>query len=146
MKKILFWAFLLMSAGLSGTASAFGDTYKSAPQGVQYRDLQPGQGKPAETGDVVTMHFVAWLAEGGQRGREIYNSRSDANPVSFVMGTEYVMPGWNDGIVGMQSGGRRLLLVPPKLAYGNKHVDKSIPPGSSLMFVIELLSVELPNK
>ncbi|MGR9100574.1 MAG: FKBP-type peptidyl-prolyl cis-trans isomerase, partial [Gammaproteobacteria bacterium] len=83
-----------------------------------------------------------WLAEDGQRGREIYNSRSEGRPVSFVVGTERVMPGWNEGVLGLQAGGRRLLVVPPALAYGKRRIDGVIPPESTLMFVIELLSVE----
>lgn len=146
MKQTCFFVFLFLSAWFLGAASAYGESFKTSPKGVQYRDLQPGQGKPAETGDVVSMHFVAWLTEGEQRGREIYNSRSEARPVSFVIGTDYVMPGWNDGIIGMQAGGRRMLLVPPGLAFGNKQVDSSIPQGSSLMFVIELLSVKPSGK
>ncbi|MGR8952858.1 MAG: FKBP-type peptidyl-prolyl cis-trans isomerase [Gammaproteobacteria bacterium] len=145
MKQTFFFVFLFLAACLLGTVPVYGESFRTSPKGVQYRDLQLGQGKSAESGDVVSMHFVAWLAEGQKQGREIYNSRKEARPVSFVMGTDYVMPGWNDGVLGMQSGGRRLLLVPPGLAWGDKEVDSSIPTGSSLMFVIEVLSVESPN-
>ena len=62
--------------------------------------------------------------------------------MSFVIGTDRVMPGWNDGIIGMQPGGRRLLFLPPELAYGAKGVQDIVPPNASLIFIIELLDLE----
>ena len=88
------------------------------------------------------MHFIGWLDDRGFKGREFYNSRSQGEPVSFVIGTERVMPGWNDGIVGMRPGGRRLLLLPPALGYGAKGVQDIVPPDASLIFIIELLDLE----
>lgn len=131
---------LLILAPLAGTAA---DTLlQTTPAGTRYRDLQPGSGETAAPGDVATMHFTGWLDDGGKKGREFYNSRSQGTPVSFVIGTERVMPGWNDGIVGMQPGGRRLLLVPPARGYGAKGVQDIVPPDASLIFVIELLDLE----
>jgi len=85
---------------------------------------------------------AGWLDDGGLKGREIYDSRRQGDPVSSVIGTERVMPGWNDGIVGMQPGGRRLLRLPPALGYGAKGVQGIVPPDASLIFIIELLDLK----
>lgn len=131
---------MLMLALLTGPITA--DPMQTTPAGTRYRDLQPGSGESAEPGDIATMHFTGWLDENGSKGREFYNSRSQGTPVSFVIGTDRVMPGWNDGIVGMQPGGKRLLLLPPALGYGARGVQDIVPPNASLIFIIELLDLE----
>ena len=131
---------VLMLALMAGTTTA--DPMQTTPAGTRYRDLQQGSGEIAAPGDIATMHFTGWIDDSGSKGREIYNSRSQGTPVSFVIGTDRVMPGWNDGIVGMQPGGRRLLLLPPALAYGAKGVQDIVPPNASLIFIIELLDLE----
>jgi FKBP-type peptidyl-prolyl cis-trans isomerase len=62
--------------------------------------------------------------------------------VSFVIGTDGVMKGWNEGVLGMKPGGKRMLLVPPGMAYGARKVDSVIPENASLMFRIELIGLE----
>jgi len=141
MTKLLRIALLiLMLAPLANVAAA--DSMQTTPAGARYRDLQPGSGESAAPGDIATMHFTGWLDDRGSKGREIYNSRREGTPVSFVIGTARVMPGWNDGIIGMQPGGRRLLLLPPALGYGAKGVQEIVPPDASLIFIIELLDLE----
>ncbi len=141
MTKLLRTALLmLMLAPLAGVVAA--DPMQTTPAGTRYRDLQPGSGETAAPGDIATMHFTGWLDDRGNKGREIYNSRREGTPVSFVIGTERVMPGWNDGIIGMQPGGRRLLLLPPARGYGARGVQDVVPPDASLIFIIELLGLE----
>jgi peptidylprolyl isomerase len=141
MTKLLSSTLLiLLLTPLAGTAAA--GPMMTTPAGTRYRDLQTGSGETAASGDIATMHFTGWLDEGGRKGREFYNSRSEGTPVSFVIGTERVMPGWNDGIIGMRPGGKRLLLLPPELGYGAKGVQDIVPPNSGLIFIIELLDLE----
>ena len=135
---------LALSFGISAPVASAG-RFSITPEGTRYKDVQLGQGASVHYGDVATMHFVGWLANDGQRGRELFNTRNRGKPVSFVVGTEWVMPGWNDGVVGMRAGGRRLLLVPSARAYGRKAVPGVVPAGSSLMFLIDLLKVEEPH-
>ena len=94
---------------------------------------------------VATVHFIGWLDENGVRGREIYNSRSQGRPVSFVIGTDGVMPGWNEGVVGMKPGGSRMLLLPPAMAFGERQVEEVVPANAPMMFRIELVSLEDPT-
>ena len=131
---------MLMLVLLAGTTIA--EPMQTTPAGARYRDLQPGNGEIAAPGDIATMHFTGWLDDNGSKGREFYNSRREDTPVSFVIGTDRVMPGWNDGIVGMQPGGKRLLLLPPALGYGARGVQGIVPPDASLIFIIELLDLE----
>lgn len=139
-RQLLAFAALLLAAPLVLGQEAF----RAGPDGLRYRDLQPGQGVEAAAGMVATIHFIGWLDEQGARGREIYNSRAEGRPVSFVIGTDRVMPAWNAGVLGMRPGGARMLLVPPGLAWGQRGVDDVVPPGASVMFRIELVSLEDP--
>ena len=119
-----------------------GNDFLETGNGARYRDLQTGSGPVAETGDVATMHFTGWLDDNGSKGRQFFNSRREGRPVSFVIGTERVMPGWNDGVIGMRVGGRRLLRLPPALGFGNRAVEDVIPANAGLIFVIELIELE----
>jgi FKBP-type peptidyl-prolyl cis-trans isomerase len=136
-RAIAVLLMLMAGAGITVADSSFLQTDK----GARYKDLVTGSGPAAGTGDVATMHFVGWLDNGGAKGREFFDSRKEGAPVSFVIGTEWVMPGWNEGIVGMQPGGRRLLMLPPSLAYGDRAVADVIPANASLIFVIELIEL-----
>jgi FKBP-type peptidyl-prolyl cis-trans isomerase len=120
------------------------DAFRAGPGGMRLKDLQVGQGIAAQQGMVATVHFIGWLDENGVRGREIYNSRSQGRPVSFVIGTDGVMPGWNGGVIGMKPGGSRLLLLPPAMAFGERQVEEVVPANAPMMFRIELLSLDDP--
>ena len=133
-------AWLLLAFALAGQAFAAGG-FTTTARGLQYRDLKPGAGATAEVDDVATLHFTGWLEEKGGKGRELYDTHTRNDPVSFVIGTPRVMPGWNEGVVGMKPGGKRLLRVPAELGYGARGVQDIVPPNSRLIFVIELLGL-----
>jgi FKBP-type peptidyl-prolyl cis-trans isomerase len=141
MKKMFIYlsaAFLLLaSIGVSSAKS-----YTSLSSGLQYKDLRVGSGSEAKLGDTAVIHFVGWVDKNGQRGREIYNSRKEREPVSFVIGTDKVLQGWNDGVIGMQVGGTRLIRIPPELGYGAKAIEDVVPSNSYLQFIIELLELK----
>lgn len=117
-------------------------SFQTLEGGIKARTLAPGQGPVAQEGQVATIHFIGWFDEGGARGREIYNTRREDHPVSFLIGTDKVMPAWNAGVEGMQVGERRMLLVPPGMAWGSQGVPGEIPPDTSLMLQIELVALE----
>lgn len=133
---------LLIFCCLALNTAAGMDRFSITPRGARYQELQVGAGPTVESGDVVTMHFTGWLDDNGRKGRAIYNTRTDGRPVSFVVGTGRVMPGWNEGVIGMQAGGKRLLLLPPALGYGQRAIDGIIPANASLIFVIDVIAVE----
>jgi FKBP-type peptidyl-prolyl cis-trans isomerase len=139
----LWTAMGAAAVSLAGPALAQGQApFQTTPGGLQYRDLQTGSGPAAALGDVAEIHFAGWLDENGARGRQIYSSREQGRPVSFVVGTERVMEGWNQAVIGMRVGGRRLVMVPPELAFGDRAVDDVIPARAYLVMIIELIGLE----
>jgi FKBP-type peptidyl-prolyl cis-trans isomerase len=117
-------------------------SFSTAAGGVKYRDMNVGSGPVAQKGMIATIHFKGWLDEDGVRGPEIIHTRAHGRSVSFLIGTDKVMPAWNAGVVGMQPGGTRLLLVPSDMAYADKGVDGLVPKNAPLVLQIELLSLE----
>ncbi|MDH3872120.1 MAG: FKBP-type peptidyl-prolyl cis-trans isomerase [Gammaproteobacteria bacterium] len=138
---LMMQSLLALLCLISGMALA-ADTFLTTPLGARYKDLRTGIGESAAVGDVVSIHFVGWLDDSGRKGKEIYNSRRWRDPVAFVIGTDKVMQGWNEGVTGMRPGGRRLLMLPPALGYGARSVDDIIPANARLIFVIELLELQ----
>jgi FKBP-type peptidyl-prolyl cis-trans isomerase len=109
-------------------------------------DLVPGIGDEALPGVVCVVHYTGWLYDGqaaDHRGRKFDSSRERGQPFSFPLGAGHVITGWDSGIVGMRVGGTRRLVIPPELAYGSRSIGNgTIPPGSTLLFEVELLAVE----
>ena len=99
-------------------------------------DLQPGDGKAVVKGALITTQYRGWLADGS----EFDSSFSRGKPFQCVIGTGRVIKGWDQGLMGMQVGGKRKLLVPAHLGYGERSMG-AIPPNSNLIFEIELLEV-----
>ena len=122
--------------------NAQADGFRSAMGGMKVKDMKTGTGLVASEGMTATIHFTGWLDNQGVRGKELYNSRSRGEPVSFVIGTDKVMPAWNEGVLGMQAGGQRMLLVPPGMAYGKRAIDDVIPANASMQFIIVLVRLE----
>ncbi|MEN8801311.1 MAG: FKBP-type peptidyl-prolyl cis-trans isomerase [Thiogranum sp.] len=142
MKNSLGTAALLALCCLVSGSVVAADGFLMTPRGTAYQDLKTGTGETAEPGDVVTMHFVGWLDDAGRQGKELYNSRRDGKSVSFVVGTDKVMQGWSDGVIGMKPGGKRLLRLPPALGYGARGAQDVVPADAGLMFMIDLIAVE----
>lgn len=132
---------LLLLLALAGVSQA-NEAFITTPGGLEYKDLRVGTGAKAQRGETAVIHFVSWLDDSGQRGKEIFNTRKQNKQVSFQIGTDKVMQGWNDGVVGMRAGGMRLLRIPPQMAYGAKSVDDVVPANARLIFIIELLELK----
>jgi FKBP-type peptidyl-prolyl cis-trans isomerase len=116
------------------------DVAKSTPSigGLLTRDLVEGTGASAQPGSWVTVHYTGWLAN----GKEFDSSHPRGEPFQFILGVGQVIPGWDLGVVGMKVGGKRQLLIPSPLAYGEEGAGADIPPNSPLVFEVELLGVE----
>jgi FKBP-type peptidyl-prolyl cis-trans isomerase len=109
----------------------------AAPIPVLIEDLRVGEG-PSLTGpgQFVTVHYTGWLED----GREFDSSRHGA-PFSFPLGVGYVIPGWDQGLIGMRVGGKRRLTISSELGYGERGAGAMIPPNATLVFEIELLEI-----
>lgn len=100
-------------------------------------DITIGTGTAVEVGDTVTVNYIGTLPN----GQEFDNSYNRGEAFTFTIGEGRVIKGWETGLLGMQVGGKRILVIPPDMAYGNQAVGP-IPAGSTLMFAIELLSIQ----
>jgi peptidylprolyl isomerase len=102
------------------------------------QDLITGTGQTAQAGQSVTVNYVGVLCK---TGKEFDSSWKTNRPFTTTLSTSSVIPGWVQGIPGMKVGGRRELVIPPNLGYGAKGSGSTIPPNSTLVFVVDLISV-----
>ena len=110
------------------------------PDGLQYIDLQVGCGPAAKTGSNVTVQYTGWLQSSGKKFDSSYDRK--ASPFSFPLGQGQVIKGWDEGLVGMQQGGIRRLIIPASLAYGAQGNPPVIPPNATLIFDVQMIQVK----
>ena len=119
------------------TAGANMDNFVTKPSGLKILDEKLGVGAEVKAGDTVTVNYLGTLENGTK-----FDSSYDRNaPFTTQIGVGQVIKGWDEGIVGMKIGGKRKLIVPAELGYGNQGAG-SIPPGSTLIFEVELLGIK----
>src|SRR5262245_45579481 len=117
-------------------AGAQGDDVTTS-SGLQYTDLRTWTGATAAAGQTVTVDYTGWL----ENGKKFDSSVDRGQPFSFPLGAGRVIKGWDEGVKGMKVGGKRKLTIPSMLGYGAQGAGGVIPPNSTLIFDIELLSV-----
>ena len=108
------------------------------PADLVINDLTVGDGPEATPGQAVTVHYVGVSFTTGE---EFDSSWSRNDPFRFPLGGGRVIAGWDKGVAGMKVGGRRQLVIPPHLAYGDRGAGSAIKPGETLIFVVDLLAV-----
>ena len=104
---------------------------------LQIQDIKVGDGAEAKSGQSIVVHYVGTLTD----GKKFDSSRDRGKGFPFVLGKGQVIKGWDQGVAGMKIGGVRKLTIPPEMAYGDRGFPPVIPPGSTLVFEVELLSV-----
>ena len=109
-----------------------------APADLEVTDLVVGDGAEAAAGSNVSVHYVGVAHSTGEEFDASYN-RGDA--LNFRLGIGQVIQGWDTGVQGMKVGGRRRLVIPPHLGYGDRGAGGAIKPGETLIFVVDLLEV-----
>jgi peptidylprolyl isomerase len=110
-----------------------------APKKLVIKDIKKGTGPEAQDGQTVTVQYVGVLYKGG---KQFDASWDRGQPFSFPLGAGQVIPGWDQGVKGMKVGGRRELIIPPDLGYGSQGAGGTIPPNATLVFVVDLVSVQ----
>ncbi|MFK4112732.1 FKBP-type peptidyl-prolyl cis-trans isomerase [Streptomyces sp. NPDC002176] len=108
------------------------------PKDLEIKDIWEGDGEVAEAGDFVKVHYVGVAFSTGE---EFDASWNRGTPLDFKLGAGQVIQGWDNGVQGMKVGGRRQLVIPAHLAYGDRGAGGRIAPGETLIFVCDLVGV-----
>lgn len=133
------------------TQSHAADTTKSSSASstpaaqLSITDVKVGTGKEAKAGQTVIVHYTGWLYDensADHHGQKFDSSRDRGQPFSFPLGAGRVIKGWDQGVSGMKEGGQRTLVIPSELAYGSRGAGGVIPPNATLVFDVELISVQ----
>lgn len=137
MRLRLFPVALLLAVVLQASAAG-------TAVGLVKTDTVIGTGKEAVTGATVQVNYTGWLHDpkaADMRGAK-FDSSVGRGPFSFPLGAGRVIKGWDQGVAGMKVGGKRTLVIPSELAYGQRGAGGVIPPGATLVFDVELLDVK----
>jgi peptidylprolyl isomerase len=111
--------------------------------GLEYRDVKEGTGAKPESGQTCSVHYTGWIWEDGKKKGEPFDSSvKRGEPFDFPVGKGRVIKGWDEGVLSMQVGGKRELVIPPGLAYGSRGAGGVIPPNATLIFEVELLKIK----
>jgi peptidylprolyl isomerase len=113
------------------------DEITTTPSGLQYREIVVGTGTSASAGATAVVHYTGWLMD----GTKFDSSLDRGDPLDFIIGAGAVIAGWDEGVGSMKVGGKRELIIPPGLAYGERGAGGVIPPGATLKFEVELLEL-----
>ena len=112
---------------------------------LQITDVVQGEGATANAGQQVVVHYTGWLYDPSQpenKGEKFDSSVDRGDPFVFPLGAGRVIRGWVEGFAGMQIGGKRILIIPPDMAYGDRGAGGVIPPNATLMFEVDLLEIQ----
>jgi FKBP-type peptidyl-prolyl cis-trans isomerase FkpA len=140
---LAFGLTLALGPAAAHAAASKTVTTSSTLKALQKTDTVMGTGKTATAGATVTVHYTGWLyapKAPRQHGAQ-FDSSAGGEPFSFQLGAGKVIPGWDEGLVGMQVGGKRTLVVPATLGYGARGAGP-IPPNANLIFDVELIDVK----
>ena len=127
-------AEIAQASGLGGELNA--PKERTTPSGLRITDLVVGDGAEAIAGQTVAVNYRGTLANGTE-----FDSSYGRGPFSFPLGGGRVIQGWDEGVAGMKVGGKRKLVIPPDLAYGDRGAGGVIPPNATLTFEVELLRI-----
>ena len=105
--------------------------------GLGYLDLVEGTGPQPKPGESVRVHYTGWL----ENGKKFDSSHDRREPLVFPIGKGHVIKGWDEGVGSMKVGGKRKLVIPANLGYGDQGAAGVIPPGATLIFEVELLGI-----
>lgn len=130
----------IMAGAPANPTAVAEDAYTTTASGLKYYDFEVGDGASPQQGQTVVVHYTGWLEDGGTK----FDSSLDrGQPFAFSIGVGQVIPGWDEGVLSMNVGGKRQLVIPSDLAYGSGGAGGGvIPPNATLIFEVELLDIQ----
>jgi peptidylprolyl isomerase len=128
-------------AAIAPTAAKAEPGAVTTPSGLKYIDTKEGTGATPKQGQTCVMHYTGWLYVDGAKGKKFDSSVDRGQPFEFPIGMRRVIAGWDEGVATMKVGGKRTLIIPPALGYGDRGIGP-IPPNATLIFDVELLDVK----
>lgn len=128
----------LLAAGPSEPPEVAESDFVESESGLKYYDVVEGTGETPEEGQTLLINYTGWLEDGSK----FDSSYLRGQPLPFVLGSGQAIPGWEEGLQGMQVGGQRLLVIPPELGYGAEGFQGVIPPNATLTFLVELVGIQ----
>ena len=137
-------ALLVAVSGLTAGAKETA-VNATVPTELVMTDVKVGTGPAIAAGQTAVVHYTGWLyspTAKDHKGKKFDSSRDRNDPFSFHVGGGEVIGGWDQGVVGMQAGGQRQLVIPPSLGYGARGAGGVIPANATLLFDIELLKIQ----
>ena len=141
--SVLFLS-LLAAAPVRAAGTAVAVPTAEELQHLIVRDVKAGTGDEAKIGNIIDVQYTGWLYDAS--APDLHGSKFDSSvggpPFSFMLGVGSVIKGWDRGVVGMKVGGKRTLIIPAYLGYGQQGAGNDIPPGATLVFDVELLKVK----
>ncbi len=147
MKSILaaaFMALALFGCATEQKAPPPKPVCKAAPAELETRDLQPGTGDTVRFRSAILVAYTGWLYDGcaaDLKGAKFDSSEGRPTPFGLIVGAGRVIRGWDEGLIGMKEGGKRLLVIPAAKAYGARGVPGKIPPNTPLVFEVEVVKI-----
>jgi FKBP-type peptidyl-prolyl cis-trans isomerase FkpA len=144
-RRDLPWTVALGVTFLAAWAAGCSPSPASPTNGAPYSqaDIVVGSGTTAANGNLVGVNYTGWLYDASQANQQgaQFDATAPGTPFTFTLGAGQVIQGWDQGVAGMNIGGIRRLVIPPSLGYGDTR-HGLIPPNSTLVFQIELVSVQ----
>ena len=147
-KSILAFSIILFNVDLAFAESQISQKEIKLEKNITsliIKDTVLGNGRQAEKGLAVTVHYSGWLYDPNQKdgkGKKFDSSLDRNDPFVFNLGAGQVIRGWDDGVDGMKIHGKRTLIIPPDMGYGSRGAGGVIPPNATLIFDVELLGVK----
>ena len=147
-KSILAFSIILFNVNLAAAELQISPKEMKLEKNITsliIKDTVLGNGRQAEKGLAVTVHYTGWLYDPNQKdgkGKKFDSSLDRNDPFVFNLGGGQVIRGWDDGVDGMKIHGKRTLIIPPDMGYGSRGAGGVIPPNATLIFDVELLGVK----
>jgi FKBP-type peptidyl-prolyl cis-trans isomerase len=115
---------------------------RSDTSSLEWEIIKEGEGETPKAGQRVVVHYTGWLDENGKPGKKFDSSIDRGRPFEFTIGIGHVIKGWDEGVMKMKKGEKRVLYIPASLGYGARGAGAIIPPNADLIFEVELLDIK----